>query len=259
MLLVCYLLDDDWKQAFEVEIGKEKSVSALKDAIKEKLGSDFDDIPAKSLSIWKASVQYNKNLEKEVEALNLVDGDSLHPLEILSDIFPSGLEKKSVHIIISRPLSGELYVKTIFSFEPPFTPLKVTQTLAAPNLSQLFSLNCFVVGDDPDRMFTVKIPKTENVSILKDLIKEKKAPHLNHVAASDLDLWKVDVPIDDLPTKNFLPDGPKLRSRELLLDVFPSELDIGRIHVTVYVPVRSKCYMDSWYNFAHYSVFRSCR
>ena len=108
-------------------------------------------------------------------------------------------------------------------------------------------------------MFTVKVPKTDNVSILKDFIKEEKAPHLNHVAASDLDLWKVDVPIDDLPTKNFLTDGPKLRSRELLLDVFPSELDIGRIHVTVYVPVRSECYMDSWYNFAHYSVFRSCR
>jgi len=60
------------------------------------------------------------------------------------------------------------------------------------------SLNCLVVGDDPDRIFTVKIPKTENISILKDLIKEKKAPHLDHVAASDLDLWQVSFPIDNL-------------------------------------------------------------
>ena len=40
-------------------------------------------------------------------------------------------------------------------------------------------------------MFTVETIKSKNVSILKDIIKEKKAPTLNHVAASDLDLWKV--------------------------------------------------------------------
>ena len=42
----------------------------------------------------------NQNLKKEVKALNLVDGDSLHPLEILSDIFLSGLQKK-VYILSS--------------------------------------------------------------------------------------------------------------------------------------------------------------
>jgi hypothetical protein len=107
-------------------------------------------------------------------------------------------------------------------------------------------------------MFTVKVPKTDNVSILKSLIKKEKAPHLDHLAASDLDLWKADFPIVDLPTKNFSTEGPKLGSGELLLDVFPSELDFKFIHVTVYVPVRSECYMDSWYNFAHY-VLRGCR
>jgi crinkler effector protein len=101
-------------------------------------------------------------------------------------------------------------------------------------------------------MFTVEIPKTKNASILKDLIKEKKAPHLDHVAASDLDLWKVNFPIDDLPTKNFLTDGPKLGSGELLSVAFPSELDIRYIHVTVYVPVRSEYYVDSWHDFAHF-------
>jgi hypothetical protein len=259
LILVCYVRGDDWNQAFHIKIGKSEPVSALKKAIKEEKRPKFDEIPADSLSLWKVSVQYSKTLEKDVEALNLVDDDLLQPLDTLSDIFSSDLEKKSVHIIINRPLSGELYVKTIFSFEPPFTPLEVTQTVAALNLSQIFSLNCFVVGDDPDRMFTVEVEKTKNVSILKDLIKEKKAPHLNHVAASDLDLWKVDVPIDDLPTKNFLTDGPKLGSGELLLDVFPSELNIRFIHVTVCVPVRSECYMYSWYNFAHYSVIRGCR
>jgi len=43
----------------------------------------------------------------------------------------------------------------------------------------------------------VKVPKADNVSILKDLIKEKKAPHLNHVAASDLELSHVSLHVDD--------------------------------------------------------------
>jgi Crinkler effector protein N-terminal domain len=70
----------------------------------------------------------------------------------------------------------------------------------ATNLSIIamsLSLNCLVLGDKPERMFTVKIPKTNNVSILKKLINEKKAPHLNHHAASDLDLWNVSIPMDD--------------------------------------------------------------
>ena len=52
-----------------------------------------------------------------------------------------------------------------------------------------------------EKMFTVKFEKTENVSILKKLIKEKKAPHLDHVAASDIDLWQVSFPIDDFETE----------------------------------------------------------
>ena len=128
------------------------------------------------------------------------------------------------------------------------------QTVVALDPSQLLSLNCFIHGDDPDRMFTVEVPKTENVSILKSLIKKKNSSSFGNVDAKNIDLRKVDFPIVDFPTKNFLTDGPKLGSGELLLDVFPSELDIKFIHVIVYVPVRSECYMDSWYNSAHYSV-----
>ena len=123
----------------------------------------------------------------------------------------------------------------------------MTQPVLLPVLdpTQLLSLNCFLIGDDPDRMFTVKIPKTDNVSILKSSIKKEKASRLKDIDASDLDLWKAEFPIDDLPTQNPLTDGPKLRSGELLSDVFPSELDIRYIHVTVYVPIRSEYYMHS--------------
>ena len=98
------------------------------------------------------------------------------------------------------------------------------------------SLNCLVVGDDRDRSFTVKIPKNKNVSILKDLIKEKKACHFDHIDMSDLDLWQVSFPIDDLHSKKPPTIGLKLRSNKLLSDAFPSELDINHIHVIVRPP-----------------------
>jgi hypothetical protein len=118
----------------------------------------------------------------------------------------------------------------------------VIQTVAALDPSQFLFLNCFIHGDDPERMF-----------------KKEKASRLKDIDVSDLDLWKADFPINDLPTKNFLTDGHKLGSGELLSNVFPSELDIRFIHVTVYVPVRSESNRDSWYIFAHYSVIRRCR
>ena len=108
LTLICYVRDDDCKHAFEVEIGKAKSVSALRDAIKEKTRPKFDDIPAASLSLWKASVPIDRDLKKCVEALNLVDDDSLYSYEIVSEFFSSGLERKSVHIVIDRLHSGEL-------------------------------------------------------------------------------------------------------------------------------------------------------
>jgi hypothetical protein len=83
-------------------------------------------------------------------------------------------------------------------------------------------------------MFTVGIDKTENISILKKLIKEKKAPHLNHVAASDLDLFKVSLPFDgDIGAKlqqnaNFVEplDDPLLILSQVFLHVEEDHLHL---------------------------------
>ena len=99
------------------------------------------------------------------------------------------------------------------------------------------SLNCLIHGEVQEMMFTVKIPKTENVSILKDLIKEKKAPHLNHVAASDLDLWMVDLLLDELgaePVHVNLNTNSKLSPpRKKLSSFFNSTVDDERLHIIV--------------------------
>ena len=39
--------------------------------------------------------------------------------------------------------------------------------------AQLLSLNCFILGDKSNQTFTIEVSKIKNVSILKDLIKER--------------------------------------------------------------------------------------
>ena len=129
--------------------------------------------------------------------------------------------------------------------EPHLISSKEVQTVVALDSTQLLSLNCFLLGDDPDRTFTVEIPKNKNVSILKDLIKEKNPSSLGNIDAKNIDIWQVSFPIDDLPSKNPPTVGPKLRSEKLLSDAFPSKLDINHIHIVVRPPGQGKYDIDS--------------
>lgn len=70
-----------------------------------------------------------------------------------------------------------------------------------------FLLNCFVLGDANERVFTVEIAKEKTIGILKAEIKREKAPHLDYISASDLEVWKVDLPIDDHVSRT-----PQIRS-----------------------------------------------
>ena len=58
-------------------------------------------------------------------------------------------------------------------------------------MSDTLNLNCWVLGDDPKRIFPVKIAKRKTVGGLKDAIKDKKKPEFDDYAADSLDLWKV--------------------------------------------------------------------
>jgi hypothetical protein len=48
-----------------------------------------------------------------------------------------------------------------------------------------------VLGDDPSHVFTVEIPKTKTVSILREAILTKKPNAFKGVDADTLVLWKV--------------------------------------------------------------------
>jgi len=119
--------------------------------------------------------------------------------------------------------------------------LEVIQPAPVLDPNQFLSLNCFVLDDDQEKMFTVKVLKTDNVSILKKLIKEEKAPHLDYLAASDLRLWKVSIPVDDFNTER-LKENTSLEPLKAflpLLRAFP-HVEENHLHVLVKAPSKGK-------------------
>jgi hypothetical protein len=98
-----------------------------------------------------------------------------------------------------------------------------------------------VFGEDPNSIFPVEIAATKTVGALKDAVKEKKQPVLNHIAASALALWKVVIPDNDSLKMNIsklvLVDEESLSATSELSEFF-SETPI-RKHLHVVVKART--------------------
>ncbi|KAG1831185.1 vacuole effluxer Atg22 like-domain-containing protein [Suillus subalutaceus] len=72
----------------------------------------------------------------------------------------------------------------------------------------IYKLNSIVLGNDPCRVFEIKIAPTESVSTLQKVIKDAKKPQFDRVAADgleiwlsnadDLIIWKVKINLNDL-------------------------------------------------------------
>jgi hypothetical protein len=101
------------------------------------------------------------------------------------------------------------------------------------------SINCLLLGSDSSEVFTVKILKTENVSILKDLIKEKQSHRLSHVDASELTVWKVSLPADTITPELTVDDVEaceKLRSVKKISSIFGDALGDEHVQILVQAP-----------------------
>ncbi|KAG5651228.1 hypothetical protein H0H81_009377 [Sphagnurus paluster] len=220
--LLCYVLGDPSQSIFEVKITAEETVGDLKKAIKEKKKRAFDDIDAKSLVLWRVSVPCSQSIKHDVEELNFADKKSLQPYEILSDVFPDPLEKRTVHIAITRPVvTGE-------------------SNLNLPSLLRIF---CYVRGDAFNDIFEVKITAEETVGDLKKVIKDKKKRAFDDIDAGSLVLWKVSIRCSesikhDVEKLNFA-DEDSLRPYDILSDVFPDPLEKRTVHIMVTRPIPS--------------------
>ena len=99
--LICYLLGDNLKRYFVVEVEETKTVSVLKDLIKEKKASQLKDVDASDLDVWKVDLSIPL-LKKNLDELKLDDNNSLSPADELSEVFGSPA-RKHVHIVIKSP------------------------------------------------------------------------------------------------------------------------------------------------------------
>ena len=110
---------------------------------------------------------------------------------------------------------------------------------SSSNLAMSLSLNCLVLGDEPEKMFTVKIDKIENVSILKKLIKEENSFSFSNIDSKNIDLWMVDLCPDELGAESVhvdLDTYNKLSPRTKLLSIFNGTVDDERLHIIAKAP-----------------------
>ncbi|KAG1893776.1 uncharacterized protein F5891DRAFT_962503 [Suillus fuscotomentosus] len=101
-------------------------------------------------------------------------------------------------------------------------------------------LNCIVLGDNPRRIFPVDIEQTEIVGDLKEVIKDKKRPEFDHVATDRLELWKVDLPIDEMIEHNLnnltLDPTKSLSPVDEIVEIFPNAPPRKYLHIIVQCP-----------------------
>jgi Crinkler effector protein N-terminal domain len=103
------------------------------------------------------------------------------------------------------------------------------------------NLNCWVLGEDSTRIFSVEIDRDKNVGGLKQAIKEKKVPAFDRIDADSLDVWNVSIPIGEdanleAQVKNLrLHEKKPLWALEGLLKIF-SDLEKETLHVVVKAP-----------------------
>jgi hypothetical protein len=105
------------------------------------------------------------------------------------------------------------------------------------------SINCLVSGDGPDKIFIVKIPSNKNVSILKDLIKERSGD-FSSVDAMDIQLFKVSLAPDEahratnpLQIKN----AERLSSPLAKISVVFGDLPDDIVHLIALAPTGERC------------------
>jgi Crinkler effector protein N-terminal domain len=105
-------------------------------------------------------------------------------------------------------------------------------------MSATLTLLCYILGDDPHKIFSIDIAPTRSVSHLQKAIKEEKNITLKNVKPDALYLWKTSITVES----NFKEDIANLKTQlskddslspvKLLSTVFPAIID-EHVHVII--------------------------
>jgi hypothetical protein len=102
----------------------------------------------------------------------------LHPFLFFTSAFSSSL------ITLTLLTTPTFFPFPLFSF--------LLHNIMAKNHLSLF---CIVEGEPQSKKFSVKPTQADTIDDLKDLIKTKKPPRFDDIAADELTLWRVSIPI----------------------------------------------------------------
>ena len=99
--LSCLVVGENpYENAFEVDIEKDKSISKLKEAIKEKKQNDFAGVDADKLKLWKVEISGD-----HVDPLTLHDNDELLAINDIGDYWTEKPLKKHIHVLVEPPVT----------------------------------------------------------------------------------------------------------------------------------------------------------
>ncbi|KAI8359578.1 hypothetical protein B0O80DRAFT_233929 [Mortierella sp. GBAus27b] len=102
--LTLFCLVNGETTSFPVAIESTKTIGDLKDLIKTKQTPDFDDIAAKSLTLWRVSLPVvPKKDRKAISLAEVPSKEELDETDDISDVFEEKPPKKTIHIIVQRP------------------------------------------------------------------------------------------------------------------------------------------------------------
>jgi hypothetical protein len=82
--------------------------------------------------------------------------------------------------------------------------LLTTQPRTIFVMSTVLELNCWILGNEPRRIFPVEVPSSKTVGHLKEAIKDKKKHTFSGIDADLLDLWKVSNRIQHINNDEFI-------------------------------------------------------
>jgi hypothetical protein len=102
-------------------------------------------------------------------------------------------------------------------------------------------LNCWVLEDDPNRIFPVEVDPNDYVAGLREAIKKTKFPAFDYITADSLVVWNVSIPIDEDTNLQEEVNNKRLDERiplwslKRLIKIF-TDLDQDSLHVVVKAP-----------------------
>jgi len=97
-LLNCFVLGDNEKREFPVEIARDKNVGILKDEIKKRQAPRLDDIVASDLDLWMVNRPIDDPASKNPQA-----GPPLRVNKKLSSLWDGDPSDDDLHILVKAP------------------------------------------------------------------------------------------------------------------------------------------------------------